>query len=329
MQTRIVMPVLITCLFMLPFQLVAKSIFVVDSYHAGFVWTEKCRQGFDENIYPRYKVTYHEMDTKRIHPDQFAERADSIWQKIIAEKPDLVVTMDDNALMLLGQRIADAGFPLVFMGVNNNPRSYFEDGEIPPKVTGIMEHPLLKQNIVIISKLLPMKNHRVLLMTDKGTTSNSYIDLVLKAKSSVTIEGINVDIVQFSDYPKWQEKVRSLSPDMYDALIIGSYAAMKNGKNQPVSSKAISKWTSANSAVPMFTFWFHDAGKGKAVGGNVISGHIHGASAASAANIILKSGKIPYLKSPRDGQLLFSKSELSRWDISLPDYIKNRCLLIE
>ena len=168
-QTLFVVRIIIACLYLLTAtDISAKTVLVVDSYHASFPWTEQCRRGFEEHLDPMHQVFYYEMDTKRIPQDKFVERANSIWKEITEMKPDLVVTMDDNALKYLGQRIADAGFPLVFMGVTHNPRAYFINNRIPPNVTGILERPLLKQNIYIISELLLTKNRRILVMMDDG-----------------------------------------------------------------------------------------------------------------------------------------------------------------
>ena len=104
----------------------AKSILVVDSYHAEYSWTNVCRRGLEENLDPGHQVTFYEMDTKRIDPSRFAERAEYIWKQIERSNPDLIVTMDDNALIYLGQRIADEGYPLVFMGVKQTSWFIFQ-----------------------------------------------------------------------------------------------------------------------------------------------------------------------------------------------------------
>ena len=329
-QTLFVMRIIIASLSLLiATDLSAKNVLVVDSYHASYPWTEKCRRGLEEHLDPMHQVSYYEMDTKRIHQDDFAERAKSIWKEITEMKPDLVVTMDDNALKYLGQRVADAGFPLVFMGVTHNPRGYFINNRIPPNVTGILERPLLKQNIYIISRLLLTKNRRILLMMDDGVTSNKLIEHYLGGSKNITIDWMTLDAFTVDSYSAWQAKVKELSPQEYDALIISSYGSLRDHNNQQVPDKTVLEWTSSHSAIPMFTFWLYSTGKGKAIGGVVLSGYEQGASVAHAVNTILSTGKIPSFELPRHGELIFSESELSRWNIKLPDNISIRSRLIE
>jgi len=309
--------------------LFAKTIYVVDSYHGSFAWTAANRLGFEENLADGYQVHYFEMDTKRIPPSQFAKRADKIWSKLIAGKPDLIVTMDDNALKHLGQRITDAGYPLLFMGINNDPAIYFRNNIIPAKVAGIFERPLLKQNVALISKVLTMKNRRVLLVMDNGTTSSNFYQQTLNEKTSHTINGIKLDVYMAETLDSWKEKFSKLSPQHYDAVLIGSFSTLKNPGQTQISDKEIYRWTSLNSIVPIFTFWSNRVGKGKALGGMVISGYEQGANAAIAANDMLENGNIPLFTVPDKGNIMFSRGELKRWNLSLPDFIEKRSSLVE
>lgn len=307
----------------------AKTIYVVDSYHGSFAWTAANRTGFEQNLDNGNQVHYFEMDTKRIPPAQFAQRADKIWSELIAGKPDLIVTMDDNALKFLGQRITDAGYPLLFMGINNDPAIYFRNKVIPAKVAGIFERPLLKQNVALISKVLPVKNRRILLIMDNGTTSTNFYQQTLNEKLSHTINGIKLDVYMAETLDMWKTKFSKLSPKDYDAVLIGSFSTLKNPNQPLISDKEIYRWTSLNSIVPIFTFWSNRVGKGKALGGMVISGYEQGANAASAANEMLTSGNIPLFTVPDKGNIMFSRSELRRWNLTLPDYIEKRSSLVE
>lgn len=321
---------LVTCIALLLATFAnAKNVLVVDSYHAEYPWTAKERQGFNQTIDSKHTVTYMEMDTKRIPEKRFAERAERIWKQILIRKPDIVVTMDDNALKHLGQRVADAGYYLVFMGVNNDPRAYFRDGRIPDNVGGVLERPLVRQNITMISMLIPTKNKRIILLMDNGITSRSFVEYSLDSSYRVISEGITMEVETLGQFPEWQRKVRAATPDTYDAIIIGSYAAIKDDRGNQVSDRYVAEWTSANASIPVFTFWSHGAGKGKSLGGLSISGVEQGASAAKAVNAILETGKVPYPEAPKHGELVFSKSELKRWGIELPRHIQKRTIFID
>lgn len=307
----------------------AKNILIIDSYHADYPWTNACRQGLQKTLDTSHSYTYFEMNTKRIAKSEFKKQADRAWQTITKMKPDLVITMDDNALKYLGQRISDAGYPLVFMGINQNPRMYFKDGIIPSNVAGVLEHPLIKQNLDVISTLIPMQHKRILFMMDDGTTSNSVIKHVLGGHTNISYNGVKLDIYQTNDLDTWKQQVNKLSTSPYDALIIGSFANIKDQHQHKVEYKTISGWTNKHSPIPIFTVWAHAVGKGNAVGGLGIDGTKHGISAAMLANSILKTGSTEKLKSSDSGQLIFSKSELARWGMTLPPQLSRRSRLVE
>lgn len=315
------------CLFIVNTAM-AKNILIIDSYHASYPWTKACRAGLESTLDSSHHFDYFEMDTKRINPTQFAKSAELAWQKIQTTNPDLIISMDDNALKFLGQRISDASIPLVFMGINQNPRLYYRDGKIPNNVAGVLEHPLIKQNMAMIANLLPMQHKRILFMMDDGTTSNSVIRHILAGKTTIMDNGITLNIYQTNNYKDWKKQVKQLKQDPYDALIIGSFANIKD-KQQKVEYKTISEWTSQHSPIPIFTVWAHAVGKDNAIGGLGIDGKKHGESAAMLANAILKTGSTANIESTHYGQLIFSKSELARWNLQLPPQLSQRTRFVE
>ena len=307
----------------------AQSVMLINSYHAKYLWSMECRTGFEEHIDPQHQITYFEMDTKRIPQTEYKQRVNNIWQKIEANKPDLIVTMDDNALKYLGQKIADTGVPLVFMGVNANPRLYFKSNQLPTNVAGVLERPLLKQNIVLLSKILPNNPNKVLLLMDNGMTSSAIIESTMEGKISLNIGGIDLDVSLLNNYADWQTKIKSLSSNDYDALIISNYGNLRDKNNQQVPVNNISKWTSSNSARPVFALWKNSVGKEKAIGGLLLNGYEQGKKAAEITNTALKTGKLPYYLVPKHGEYTFSTHELSRWNLTLPESIKSRARFID
>lgn len=316
-------------LLCLPTSLFAATIFVVDSYHPGYGWTAECREGLEYAKDSQHQLIYAEMDTKRISPSLFAARAEAIWQQIQKTAPQLVIAMDDNALKYLGQRVSDAGIPVVFMGVNQNPRQYFEHNQIPQNVTGALERPLLKQNLVILSQLLPVRAKRMLLLMDSGVTSQAILASSLDGRQGLTIESISLDTQLVGTFEEWQAKVNAASVEDYDALLITSYAGLKDSSGRHIPYNMVSEWTSTNSPLPVFTTWRYSVGKGRAIGGLVNSGFTQGVVAARIANKVLESGLIPYFERPANGEYLFSRYELARWQIELSSEIRKESQLLE
>ena len=66
------------------------------------------------------------MDTKRtyIRPEQIEARGKEALAEIKAFKPDLVITVDDNAARTVMLPLVDSGIPVVFTGINSLPEAY-------------------------------------------------------------------------------------------------------------------------------------------------------------------------------------------------------------
>lgn len=318
------------CTLLLQHFAIAADVVIVDSYHAEFPWTADCRIGFTDNLNTDIEFTFYELDSKRLNASEFEPLAGHIFQQVLANPPDLVVTMDDNALRLLGQKLSDKGLPIVFMGVNNDPRDYFRYNSLPANVTGVLERPLLDTNTNVIYQLIPPKSKKILLMMDDGVTSQALIQHAFAGLNKIDMaRGVTVEVWTTDTFANWQKKVLQLDSFTYDALIIGSYANLTDEFNKQVPDVTISEWTSRHSKIPMFTFWGHIVGKDKSVGGAVISGYDQGAQAAQAVNDILIHGKKPFVNIPKYSQYIFSKKELARWGIELPEQLKARALLTE
>jgi ABC-type uncharacterized transport system substrate-binding protein len=307
----------------------AGKIFVIDSYHADYNWTKECRQGFEDHIHPANELIYFEMNTKRICPELIPQQAEKAWQKIIETNPDIVVAMDDNSLKYLGNKISKTDIPLVFMGINANPRNYFPSCKLPPNVTGVLERPLLKRSLAMMYKVTSSEHGRFLLMMDNEMTSKAIISTSLYGKSTADYAGHVMDTFLTSSYEKWQNKILSQDKTKYSALVIANYAALKSSNGTQVPLDETSAWTSAHSPVPVFAFWHYSLGKGKALGGLIISGYYQGREAARMVNEILETGKIPKVSTPNQGTHIYSRHELHRWGLTLPPDIKDQASFVE
>ena len=143
-------------------------VLVVDSYHPGFAWSRDWRQGLATTLQGKVVLEYVDMDSKRLHRDEHEARADAILKTIAAQPPALVVTADDTALRYVGTRLAGSRIPVVYLGINQNPRLYLQ--EPASNVTGVLEVQLISRNIVLMQQLLPAMQ-RALLLFDNDLTS--------------------------------------------------------------------------------------------------------------------------------------------------------------
>lgn len=304
-----------------------RKVFILNSYHSSYPWTSDCLKGLHDNLNPDYEQVHIELDTKRIPKKEFKVRADRAMKLIFEERPDIVVVMDDNALKMLGERISNEGIPQVFLGINQNPRLYFTKKNIPTNVTGVLERPLLKRSLVMLNKLSGPGKY--LLMMDVGTTSMAIIKTQMDGRKEAEYGPCSIDVFTSNHFTKWKEEVRNLDVNEYKGIIICNYTAMKDASGKHAPMTTVAKWTSANSKVPIFAFWRYSVGKGKAMGGLIMSGYHQGKTAAEMANKILSGGPIPSIQLPNEGILMFSRHELSRWRIRLPQELKKKAVFVK
>ena len=114
-------------------------ILYVDSYHAGYAWSDGVTEGIQKVLKDAdVKLEIYRMDTKRNTSEAFKRKA-ALDAKALIEsfKPNVVIASDDNASKYLIQPyFKNARLPFVFCGVNNSGDAY----EYPYKnVTGMIE----------------------------------------------------------------------------------------------------------------------------------------------------------------------------------------------
>lgn len=307
----------------LPFPLWAAHILVISSYHAGYSWDQSYNEGLQEGLKGDHAFSHFYMDTKR-HPasnyDEVADRALAYYHKV---KPDLVVLGDDIAIQYLANDIASFGTPVVFLGMNENPRLKGFVGH--PKITGVLERPLLKRSISEMSQLMGGLG-KALVLFDASHVARTAIEYEFKQQTSLRIGRTLIDSQQIGDYASWQKAILDARKNGYQAVFIGLYHTLADPNGQHVNEQTALAWASAHSPVPLFSFWEFSVGKGKTIGGLVLDGHEQGIKAAELINTIL-AGTFPRRLSPRAalrGEYVFSKYELARWGLTLPERWQNK-----
>lgn len=235
-------------------------------------------------------------------------------------KPRVVVLADDNAMKYLGQKLLDAGFHVVFMGINANPRHY---AEINDQLAGILERPLLKTAVTEAIRIVP-EAKKIRILMDAGITSSAIIDTSFNGRMKQTFGWAEVDVAWARDFEHWQTLVRESPEQGYDLLLIGNYGKLADQTGQTISVRDMSLWTGENSNIPVFSFWNYSIGAGMSVGGVVMSGADQGTEAAEIVNQFLINGHFvePRIRRPKQGYYMFSRSELERWQLELPSEIK-------
>ncbi len=292
----------------------AANIMVIHSYHPGHPWILEYSRGLAVAL-PGQQLSHVYLDTKRLPPSQFAAQGDQAWRAYLQQKPDLVILGDDNAIDLLALRIANHGTPVVFLGMNDNPRHVGVYGQ--PLITGVLERPLMKRNLLEMTQMLGGASQVKVLFDASSVSSTALVDN-FGAKQTVTLGRLRVDLAQTNDYQQWQQQVLKAKEAGYQALFIGLYHTLKDADGLPVDAETVLQWSAQHSPVPLFAFWEFSVGPQGAVGGLVIHGYDQGMLAGQLAQRILSgtpASALPIRIGER-ASYWFSRSQLQRWQLA-------------
>lgn len=300
------------------------KILIVASYHPSLGWTDQCEKGIRSVIGDKYQIHTFYMDTKRLPQSEFQTRTDAAWNIFKDVKPDLVMIGDDNGLKFLGPKYAKTKTPVVYFGINNNPRNYFD--KLPDNITGVLERLPIIPLIRHLKKIMP-DSKKALLLVDKSPTANAIINMTFQKNQSIRAAGINTEYKIASNWNDWNNIVKNSKK--YDMIILTSFHTLKDESGTHISIEDAVEWTSSNSPVPVFSNHEYAVGPKGAVGSFSIYGEAHGKLAGEIALEILKGKVIPKNikpKTDREGKFYFSKNQLQRFNLKLPEEIKKQTI---
>jgi len=293
-----------------------KDILIIESYHQEYIWSTNYRNAIKEKLGSLYNLTFFYMDTKRLPISKHQESAQKAWTVYKELNPDLVILGDDNALKFLGSKLSKTKTKVVYLGINNNPRKYF-NFIATKNITGVLERPLLRRSIFYVKELLDVK--KVLLLFDAGISSQVIFTEIFRNKSKLVLRDVEVDILLVEKFDMWKKTILDAKKNKYDAIVFSSYHTIKDKNKNHVSPGKIWEWTSSNITVPPFAFWNFAVGEHKAIGGYVISGREQGLAASELVLKILEDENytMGFPIAVEKGYLIFSRSQLEKWGISL------------
>ncbi|UTH76325.1 ABC transporter substrate-binding protein [Chromobacterium sp. IIBBL 290-4] len=307
----------------------AKRVFVVSSYHPEYQWERDYLRALSARLSSRCQLAFYNLDSKRLPADQVEKRAQTALERVRAFHPDLVIVGDDAALKMVGTALAPSGLPVIFLGINNNPRNYFPGG-MPGNVSGVLERPLLLRNLFELGHAVP-GTRRALALFDTDLTSAVIRDETFLGHDSIRVGDIDVDMAMLGSFADWKKQVLA-APGHYQVIWVGLYFTLRDDKGRVVDGEDVVRWTAQNAKLPLFAFWDFAVGRDKAAGGLVLTGREQGEEAAKMAEAVLFKGQalagiFPLV--PSQGQFLFSRSALQRYRVRLPARIENKASWLE
>lgn len=296
----------------------ACRVLVIESYHPEFAWDAQYKAALATAL-PECRLDSFALDTKRQPESVWPARRDGALAYLKANPADLVVLGDDAAVKLLAAPLAGTSVPVVYLGVNNNPRMY----PLGSNCTGVLERPLVRRNIALLQELLPGVR-QVVLLFDRDLTAQVLKEEVLGKQDEQTVAGIRVRVQYLGTFAEWQSAVRAVPGDGSAAIVVATYQALHDEQGKTLDGNAVLAWTNANSRAPLFAFWEHAVGAQGAIGGMVVSGREQGRHAGRIARKILFEHVKPQDINPQIGNssdFVFSRSQLQRFSITLPEWL--------
>lgn len=319
MKRFIIIYILFVAILMqgVPSPAASKRVLCINSYHPSFSWVVEHNAALAEVIGDLAEIAYFHMDTKRIPLSAHHQMTEDAFAFYREFEPDLVVLTDDNALKYLGRKIIASGTPIVYLGINGNPRGYLGTLVLS---TGVLERPLLKRAIVHLKEIMGPDMDSCLVLMDDSNTSRAIKQSVFGGRDKHRLGGVGTEIRLLNNYRLWQEAVLTAKDQGYDVLVTGLYHTLKGDGDFVMPDEEVIRWTSANTPIPLFGYWHFSVGKGKAIGGMVLDGRPQGLEAGRLVSRILRSNDFPSIPpvTAAPGRFVFSRSELERWDITLP-----------
>lgn len=309
-------------------QLFAAEILIIESYHAEYPWDMGYKKALTEQLGNKHQLHFFEMNTKRLAKELYQHRAELAWDEYQRIKPDLVVLGDDNALKFLGPLLSKTPTPVVYLGINNNPRNY--NIVAANNITGVLERPLIKRSVLSVSDIIP-KSKRILVLFDSGYTAYTSLENIFNNESIATISNIQVEIKLVEEYNIWQKQIIAAKQNGFDAIVLGLYHTIRDKNHHHIAAENVLLWTAQNANLPIFALWDFAIGKDKAIGGLALRSFDQGEAAAGLIEKIL-SGISPDKLRPitaTRGKYIFSRSEVERYNIKLPEHISSATTWVE
>jgi ABC-type uncharacterized transport system substrate-binding protein len=197
------------------------------------------------------------MDTKRTYTksEQVEARGREALARIKVFKPDLVITVDDNATRTVMLSLVDSDTPVVFTGINNKPEVYnrgreFMHSRLRPghNVTGVYEKLYIEKYLQVMREIVP-DLRKIVFIVDDSLTGNA-IKKQMEEGLFADNSGILYSIRKVSSFEEYKQLIRWIDFDPE----IGAYHALvfrlRAGNGAIITGRDIIHWTLGHTRKP-------------------------------------------------------------------------------
>lgn len=313
-------------------------LYVATSYDPRkFAWTRDVIGGIVEGLAMGglekgvdYQMTSETMAVlTNTTPELMQTQADRILADIRDRRPDLVLTTDDDALEWVGLKLDDV--PVVFSGVNGDPRRYLSSDKIDTlekpghNLTGVYQTTYYRQSLLLAKKLVPAAR-TFATISDTTTTGKTLLES-LKTIDSDSLPLQWKDNFSSNQFSEWEERIKAWQNQVDVVFLLCANAVLDRKGNRMTMKQAI-EWIAANSALPDTACWTEQVEDGILVSATDDGAQQGRFSAALALKILAGAvpGEMP-ISTPPNGVPALNLARAKKLTISPPQEIMS--LLIE
>ncbi len=315
--------------------LTLKRVFILHSYeenhvcgqpqHDGVIAAMK-KAGFEEHI--NLKIQVYHMDTKRKNntPELIEKQSLIALKKIRHFKPDLLVTLDDNAFRTVALKLANSELSIVFSGMNGQPEDYnrqknFMDSRKTPghNITGVYEKLHVVDAIRVHSRIFP-NLQEIRFFSDHSPTGQAVtkqIRLELESEPKIPCKW---QIKTFNNLEDYISEIQAVNNDPEVSAIYPAVLLLKDSKGNTYTAPEIFKMIIQTSKKPEIAVNYALTRLGL-FGGAAVDFYSMGQQAGHMGARILKGekpGKISIEEATRYA-LAFNLRRASQLGIVIPD----------
>lgn len=309
----------------------AQKIFILHSYEKDHVCGRPQSLGVQRALLQAgFSIEHlllksYAMDSKRLNntPELLEEQAQIALRQIEEFKPDILITLDDNAFRTVALRLIDTDIQIVFSGMNNIPERYnktaqwLEDWSKPGhNITGVYEKIHFTTAVKVQKNIQPDLN-KVLIISDNSPTGKA---LIRQVKAEIEQEPLSVDFEFFitDSLEDYQERIRRANFEEVDTLYPIALRLI-DAQGQTHTGAEILSWTGSNSLKPSMPLNFAFAKNGL-FGGAGVDFEAMGFQAGKIAVEILNgksAANIPVVEASRYA-LVFNLERAKKLGINIP-----------
>lgn len=257
------------------------------------------------------KPVYQWVEMDSLPNDEAKEAAGKeAIAKARAENPDLIITLNDDALKFIGSRIDD--IPVVFAWIFGSPSKL---GMPKDNVTGVLRTSYAADIWTLAKKLLP-KADTVALISKKSASMGG-IRKILFGRAPLLKKASGVEFKEMylvDTFDEWKKTVDEFPEDF---IYLADTSRIKKG-DKTLSRTETTAWTVDNAKVPVIAAAQGDV-KAGALFSIVTSEHGIGLTASEVALRVLNGEPPPQVyKQSKKGKLLFNLKTANKYKIEIP-----------